>query len=172
MGEGLRMIDAVCEEFGIVQAMHPHVGTLVETKADVDLALEETDVLWTLDTGHLAIGGVDPVAFARENADRVGHAHLKDVNMSLASAVLSGDISLIKAVQDGIFVPFGQGDVNIAEAVLALEAAGYAGRYVLEQDCAIMGAAPAEGAGPLDDVRICLDYLAREVEPRLETASV
>ena len=92
--------------------------------------------------------------------------------MSLAKAVLSGEITLLKAVQDGIFVPFGTGDVNIADAVVALEQAGYAGRYVLEQDCAIMDAPPAEGEGPLEDVRTCLDYLAREVEPRLATASV
>ena len=162
----------VCQSFGILQAFHPHVGTLVETAADVELALEETTSMWTLDTGHLAIGGVDPVAFAQQHADRVGHVHLKDVNMSLAAQVLSGEISLIKAVQDGIFVPLGTGDVDIAAAVEALESSRYAGRYVLEQDCAIMGDAPAEGEGPLADVRVCLDYLVREVEPRLATASV
>lgn len=172
IADGMRQVDEVCESFGIMQAFHPHVGTLVETAADIDLALDEVTSKWTLDTGHFAIGGYDPVRFAQEHADRVGHVHLKDVNMSLASQVLSGEISLIKAVQDGIFVPLGTGDVDIAAAVVALESAGYTGRYVLEQDCAIMGAAPAQGEGPLSDVRTCLDYLAREVEPRLATVTV
>ena len=35
-----------------------------------------------------------------------------------------------------------------------------------------MGAVPAEGEGPLADMRVCLDFLAREVEPRLATAAV
>jgi inosose dehydratase len=171
IGEGMRLIDEVCESFGILQTFHPHVGTLVETKPDFDLALEETSSKWCLDTGHFAIGGVDPVQFAKDHADRIGHAHLKDVNMALASQVLSGEITLLKAVQERIFVPFGTGDVNIADAVVALEERGYTGRYVLEQDTAVMGQAPAAGEGPIDDVRICLDYLAREVEPRLATVS-
>lgn len=49
--EGLRLIDNVCADFGIVQVLHPHVDTLfVETKVDVELALQETDVKWCLDT--------------------------------------------------------------------------------------------------------------------------
>ena len=66
VGEGLREVDAICAAHGLVQVLHPHVGTIVETAADVALALEHTDVAWCLDTGHLQIGGVDPVAFAKE----------------------------------------------------------------------------------------------------------
>lgn len=167
VGNGLKLIDQVCADYGIVQTMHPHVDTLVETKADVDLALEETSSLWCLDTGHLAIGGTDPVAFTKENADRIGHAHLKDVNMSLAGKVMSREISLLQAVQQGIFVPFGHGDVDIAAVVLELEKSGYQGRYVLEQDTAIMDGEPAEGSGPIDDVRTCINYLLTEVAPQL-----
>ena len=169
--KGLRLIDEVCAEYGIVQVLHPHVDTLVETKADVELALQETDVAWCLDTGHLAIGGTDPLEFARENADRVGIAHLKDVNLALAEKAMSRELSLLEAVQAGMFVPFGAGDVPIADIVLELESAGYAGRYVLEQDTAIMGDEPAPGEGPIVDVRTSVDYLRREVAPRLVGAS-
>lgn len=166
-GEGLAEVDAVCAEFGLTQVLHPHVDTLVETAADVELALEHTDVLWCLDTGHLQIGGVDPVAFAREHASRVGHVHLKDVDNTVAAKVLSRELSLLVGVQSGLFKRLGTGDVAIDDAVVALEEAGYDGWYVLEQDTALTDGIPAEGTGPIDDVRASLAYLGERVGPRL-----
>ena len=167
MARGLARIDEVCAEFGLVQALHPHFDTLIETKADVDLLLEVSDVKWCLDTGHLSIGGTDPVEFARTYADRVAIAHLKDVRLDMAQRAMNRELSLLKAVQEGVFTPFGEGDVPIADVVLALEAAGYQGRYVIEQDLAITGDIPPEGTGPIDNVRASLDYLRREVVPAL-----
>ena len=160
LSQGLRLIDQVCADHGVVQVLHPHVDTLVESKADVDLALEETDVMWCLDTGHLAIGGTDPLEFARDNAERVGLAHLKDVKLDIARRAMSRELSLLQAVQAGMFVPFGKGDVPISEIVVELERSGYDGLYVLEQDTAIMGDIPAPGEGPVEDVRASLSYLA------------
>ena len=59
---------ALAGEYGLTFALHPHVGTLIETDAQVQRALEVTDVGWCLDTGHLMIGGTDPAAFARATA--------------------------------------------------------------------------------------------------------
>lgn len=171
LGEGLAQVDEVCAEYGLTQVLHPHVDTLVETAADVELALEHTDVLWCLDTGHLQIGGVDPVAFAREHASRVGHVHLKDVDNVVAARVLHRELSLLVGVQSGLFKPLGTGDVAIDEAVLALEAAGYDGWYVLEQDTALTAGIPPEGTGPVDDVRASLEYLEARVGPRLTAAA-
>jgi inosose dehydratase len=167
LARGLKLIDEVCADYGVVQVLHPHVDTLVESKADVDLALQESDVMWCLDTGHLSIGGTDPLAFAREHAERVGISHLKDVDMSLAVKVMSRELSLLAGTQAGMFVPFGRGDVPIAEIVLELERSGYDGCYVLEQDTSIAGDEPAPGEGPIQDVRVSLDYLRREVVPSL-----
>ena len=82
---------------GLELVLHPHVGTLVESAADVDRALAHTDVPWCLDTGHLLIGGVDPAAFVRDHAERIGHVHLKDVDARLADAVRTGALSLVQA---------------------------------------------------------------------------
>ncbi len=170
LGEGLAQVDAVCAEYGLTQVLHPHVDTVVETAADVALALEHSDVLWCLDTGHLQIGGVDPVAFAREHAARVGHVHLKDVDNAVAARVLSREVSLLHGVQSGLFKPLGTGDVAIDDAVVALEEAGYRGWYVLEQDTALTDGIPAEGTGPVDDVRASLAFLQDRVVARLTTA--
>jgi inosose dehydratase len=167
LGEGLAEVDAVCAELGLTQVLHPHVDTLVESAHDVELALEHTDVLWCLDTGHLQIGGVDPVSFAREHGRRVGHVHLKDVDNAVAAKVLSRELSLLHGVQAGLFKPLGTGDVAIDEAVVALEEQGYTGLYVLEQDTALADGIPAEGTGPVEDVRRSLTYLQERVVPRL-----
>jgi inosose dehydratase len=87
--------------------------------------------------------------------------------MSKVEQVLSREVTLMNAVQDGLFTSLGAGDVPIADIVLMLEASGYQGWYVIEQDTAITGAIPAEGAGPMDDVRSSLDYLATEVTAKL-----
>lgn len=167
LARGLAMVDDVCADFNVVQTLHPHVDTLVETKRDVQLALDICDVSWCLDTGHLAIGGYDPLEFVRDHADRIEHVHLKDVNLALAERTLTREISLLEAVHRGIFVPLGTGDVAVAEIIANLEKAGYTGRYVLEQDIAVIGAPPEVGSGPVEDVAKCIRFIEFEVEPLL-----
>jgi inosose dehydratase len=168
MGRMLARVDAITGRHGLVHVLHPHAGTLVESADDIARVAEHHDVRWCLDTGHLGIGGVDPAAFARDLAGQVGHVHLKDADLALAHAVGAGDLSLLHAVQRGLFRPLGQGDLPIADVVVALEGAGYTGRYVLEQDTAITGDEPPEGTGPIDDVRLSLDSL-RTIEARVPT---
>jgi inosose dehydratase len=170
LAEGLAAVDEVCDRFGLVQTLHPHVNTVVETAADVELALEHSDVRWCLDTGHLLIGGTDPVQFARAAADRVAHVHLKDVDTAVAGRVLRREVSLVDGVQQGLFRALGDGDVAVDEVVVALEERGYRGWYVLEQDTALTSGLPAEGSGPIEDVRRSLDYLERQVVPRIPAA--
>jgi inosose dehydratase len=167
IGRMLALLDDLSGEHGLVHVLHPHVGTLVETADDIDRVAQQTEVRWCLDTGHLAIGGVDPGAFARDAADRVAHVHLKDVDLSLAERAASGELSLLAGVQRGLFRPLGDGDLAIAEVVSTLERTGYDGWYVLEQDVAIVGDQPPEGSGPIDDVRQSVDHLRTVVAPRL-----
>jgi len=155
--DGLHALDDVCGERGLRQAVHPHAGTLVETRDDVARLLEESDVRLCLDTGHFAIGGVDSVALARETAHRVGHVHLKDVRADIAAVVRAGEASLRDATRDGLFVPLGDGDAPVAETDAALGEAGYDGWYVLEQDAVIDDAADADGQTA--DVRRSLEFL-------------
>ena len=165
--ETLGLVDEICAEYGLVQVLHPHVQTLVETADDVSRILDTCDVSWCLDTGHLAIGGIDPVEFAKNTVERVGHVHLKDVRLSMVPGVLNREMSLLEATQAGLFTQLGQGDVDIAGVIQALEAANYRGVYVIEQDTAIAGPIPAEGEGPGQEVRSSLSYLQDVVGPTL-----
>ncbi|MCO6004930.1 TIM barrel protein [Actinoallomurus purpureus] len=139
-------------------ALHPHVGTIVEGPDEVHRVLACSGVPLCLDTGHLLIGGTDPLALARAAADRVAHVHLKDVDASVADRVRGGERTYTEAVRDGLYRPLGAGDVDVAAIVAALDQAGYQGWYVLEQDT-ILDAEPAPGAGPVADVRRGVAFL-------------
>lgn len=145
-------------ERGIVATLHPHMGTMVEGRDEVEAVLATSTIPLCLDTGHLLVGGTDPVALARSAGDRIAHVHLKDVDATLAAAVRSGERDYTESVRAGLFRPLGAGDVAIGELLRALTAAGYDGWYVLEQDV-MLDSEPAVGAGPRDDVARSLRYL-------------
>ena len=156
---GVKEVDAIAAAHGLVQVVHPHVDSLVEQADEVDTIIERTDAKICLDTGHLVIGGTDPLAFARDHSDRVGLVHLKDVRLSVAARLRAGELTLMEAVQAGMFTRLGAGDVDLAGVVERLEAAGYAGWYVFEQDAALTEGAPPVGEGPIDDVRASVQFL-------------
>ncbi|NUS62116.1 MAG: TIM barrel protein [Saccharothrix sp.] len=122
---------------GLRTALHPHVGTHVERAAEVERFLADSDLDLCLDTGHLLIGGTDPVDLARRHPDRIGHVHLKDVRADIAATVRDGQTGYTAAVQQRMYVPLGDGDVDVAALVALLRDAGYTGWYVLEQDTAL-----------------------------------
>ncbi len=153
-----RLADLAMER-GVTATLHPHVGTMVEDAAEVQRVLDDSPIGLCLDTGHLLIGGADPVALARDHAARIRHTHLKDVDAGWAARVRSGEVGYTEAVRQGMYRPLGQGDVDIAAIVGSLEAAGYGGWYVLEQDT-ILGRRPAGAAEePLADVRASIAHL-------------
>jgi inosose dehydratase len=122
---------------GLVVAVHPHVGTLIEREPEIRRLLESTAASLCLDTGHLTVAGVDPLRVARAAAGRIAHVHLKDVDGALAARVRTGDLGYHEAVRRGLYRPLGQGDVDVAAVVEILRAQGYDGWYVLEQDLVI-----------------------------------
>ena len=159
LAANLEEIKAIAGNAGLTVALHPHVGTLIETDQQVRLALDRLDVGWCLDTGHLLIGGTDPHAFVRDYGDRIVHAHLKDVDATIATRLRSGELSLLSATQQGLFVPLGRGDAGIASVLDALARHEYDGWLVLEQDTAITGDEPPVGREPIVDVRESIAFL-------------
>lgn len=151
-----RLADAAAER-GVLAVLHPHVGTMVETRSDVDRVLEGANIKLCLDTGHLLIGGTDPLALTVQVPDRIAHAHLKDVDARLAAQVQAGELTYTEAVRQGMYTPLGQGDVDIAGIVTALRANGFDGWFVLEQDT-ILDGEPAD-EGPVRDVRNSVAFM-------------
>jgi inosose dehydratase len=155
----LDRVDTAARRIGVTATLHPHIGTMVESGDDVERVLAGSQIGLCLDTGHLLIGGADPVAVAAEHAGRIRHTHLKDVDAAWATRVQSGEVTYTEAVRQGMYRPLGRGDVDITAIVGSLEDAGYDRWYVLEQDTILTGPPRSDEPGPIDDVRASIEYL-------------
>jgi inosose dehydratase len=154
----LDRLAAAAADKGVLAVLHPHVGTMVETRSEVDRVLSGSAIKLCLDTGHLLIGGTDPLHLARAVPGRIAHAHLKDVDAALAARVQAGELTYTEAVREGMYTPLGGGDVDIAGIVTALRHNGFDGWFVMEQDTILDG--DPVGEGPVRDVRTSVAYMA------------
>ena len=161
--ESLNMVEEICARHGVAVSLHHHYGTVIERDDQIRRFLEGSEMGLCLDTGHLVIGGGDPVEMAQLAGDRVNHVHLKDVNLELADRLAARELDFKEAARNGAFRPLGEGDVDIGAVVDRLEASGYRGWYVLEQD-AVVENEPPEGEGPLNDIRKSLRFLETRIE--------
>jgi len=137
LGEGLNRLGEATRKEGIKLALHPHAGTYVETRPELDTIMARTDpalVGLCVDTGHLAYGGADPVKAFDDYAERIWHVHLKDVDRDLMQQLLAGSMDFVGAVRAGIFPELGTGVVDLRGCLDALRRVGYDGWVVVEQD--------------------------------------
>jgi inosose dehydratase len=153
LAAGLNRIGEYLRERGMRAVYHPHVGTFVETRDEIDRLCRLTDpdlVGLCPDTGHIAYAGADPEAVIVDYAPRVWYVHLKDIDGAKLEAVREQRMSLPEAVKFGLFVPLGKGMINLGSMFNALQAASYDGWIIVEQD------APA---APLQAARQSREYL-------------
>lgn len=160
--DNLDRLSEHAERRGVVAALHPHIGTMIENAVDVQRVLDGSRIGLCIDTGHLVAAGADPVALTLAHLDRVRHVHLKDVDAELAARVQSGDLPFSDAVSQGLWVVLGTGSVDVRAMIAALESHGYDGWYVLEQDLKLP--AEPEGEGPIADVRRCLAFVTETLQ--------
>lgn len=169
VADTLAEVERIAAEHGLIQAFHPHFGSLVETNTEIEQVLRASDTALVLDTAHLLLGGGDVAKTAKRYLDRVALVHIKDVNLGIAAQVTAGKLSLMQGVQQGLFPPLGQGGLPIAEIVDLLEKSGRDLWYVLEQDAAIAEGDPSAIARLRFDACQSIDFL-RSLEPVLAGA--
>ncbi len=135
-GRRLDRVAAHVATRGMRLAYHHHLGTVVETAADLDRLLAATGpgVGLTIDTGHARYGGIDPVAVVRAWPERIVHVHAKDVRADRHAAILRGGGSFLDGVVAGVFTTPGDGDHDYAPLIAALQAIDYAGWIVIEAE--------------------------------------
>jgi inosose dehydratase len=154
----LDAVEEICAHHGVAVSLHQHYGTVIERDDQLRRFLEGSEMGLCLDTGHLAIGGSDPVEIAKLAAGRINHVHLKDVDFELAARLASRELDFREAAKKGAFRPLGKGDIDVARLLDVLEGTGYSGWYVLEQDTVVEDE-PAEGEGPVLDVEKSLAFV-------------
>ncbi|UUL76970.1 TIM barrel protein [Pseudarthrobacter sp. Fe7] len=119
---------------GFEPTFHHHACTYVETPEEIERFLDCTDVGLTLDTGHLILGGGDPLESLEQWNERVNHVHIKDARVDVLRSVVrdKGDMRDVWAGK--AFVPLGSGDLDVDGFMDALLRTGYDGWLVVEQD--------------------------------------
>ena len=160
----LNFLEEICEDHGLVQAVHPHMDTLIETADEFRRFLDGCGVQFCFDTGHLALAGLDVASVARAHRGRIGIVHLKDLKADVAARTREREISLMAATQAGLFPSLGDGSVPLAEVVISLEAGGYRGWYVIETDVALTDGEVPPGQGPMLGIARSLEYV-RSLDP-------
>lgn len=134
-----RKITALAEkfaDFGVGMAFHHHMGTIIETDAEVDRLMAETGeaVGLLFDTGHCLYAHGNPQALLERHIDRVVHVHCKDVRRPVLEQAWAGDWSFMQAVLAGIFTVPGDGSIAYLPLLKRLQAKGYDGWLVVEAE--------------------------------------
>ena len=156
---GLNKLGKVAKDMGIALTFHHHMGTVVQTAAEIDRLMENTDPeLFSLlfDSGHLAYCGEDYMAVLKKYAKRIKHVHLKDIRPEVIAKVKAEKLSFLQGVRLGTFTVPGDGAIDFAPIFDVLAETGYEG-YVLveaEQDPAI--------ANPFEYAVMARKYIAEK----------
>ena len=134
---GYNELGNLAQEKGMFLTCHHHMGTGVQTEAEIDRFLAETDpalVGLLFDSGHLTFAGVDPVPVLKKHISRVKHVHLKDVRLPIRDEARKEGWSFLQAVKNGVFTVPGDGDVDFAPIFDVLAENNYQGWVVVEAE--------------------------------------
>ena len=125
------------EEYGIALTFHHLMGTVVQSLAEVDRMMENTDpeyVSLLFDTGHFTYCGEDPLEVVKKYVHRIKHVHLKDIRPEVVEQVKKENMSFLAGVRAGAFTIPGDGCINYDPIFKVLEDAGYEGYMVVEAE--------------------------------------
>ena len=138
---GARMTEfaSLVADEGLALCYHHHMGTVVQSEADIDafMAATRPPVHLLLDTGHATWGGADPAALARRYRDRIGHVHCKDVREAKMKEASARDLSFLDAIiglgsELGVYTVPGDGMIDYVSVFRALK--DYSGWVVVEAE--------------------------------------
>ncbi len=156
---GVNKLGKVAKDMGITLTFHHHMGTVVQTAAEIDRLMENTDPeLFNLlfDSGHLAYCGEDYMYILKKYINRIKHVHLKDIRPDVVADVKAKGESFLQGVRKGTFTVPGDGVIDFEPIFKVLEENNYEG-YVLveaEQDPAI--------ANPFEYAKKARAYIAEK----------
>lgn len=137
MVEGLNALGAEATAAGMRLCYHHHMGSGVQTRAEIDRLLDDTDpdaVHLLVDTGHLTWAGDDPLALVRDHFDRIKHVHLKDIRRPALEHAIAEGLSFGAAIEAGVFTVPGDGDIDFVPILEELDRRGYTGWLVVEAE--------------------------------------
>lgn len=137
--QGLNEAGRIATEEGMKLCYHPHVGTGVQTRDEVDRLLDRTDpnlVSMCLDTGHALFSGHDPIELTMDHISRIKHVHLKNVRKPVLELAVSNNWSFYQSILTGIFTVPGDFDgcIDFIPILDILKESNYQGWIVVEAE--------------------------------------
>ena len=133
--DGLAEFARIAADRGMKLAYHPHMGTVVQTAAELDRLMNSTPGLWIVgDTGHLAFAGEDPLAVLTKYSSRIAHMHLKNVRPEIVARAGKERWTFEKSVREGVFTVPGDGGIDYQPIFALLKRIDYAGWMIVEAE--------------------------------------
>ncbi len=134
LADALNQAGEYCRSIGLRSGLHPHTGTAVETREEIDtiLSLLDPDLVGLApDTGQIAKGGSDILEVMRTYLDRITHVHLKDWSGQVDVDENGQPVDVTGFVN---YQPIGHGILPIPEILKILQEGGYEGWINVELD--------------------------------------
>lgn len=146
-----------CYDLGVLACVHPHLGTEIESEAEIDAIMEQTDpryVFFCPDTAHLTAAEIDVPRMIRRYGERMRYMHVKDLRAGVVEQRRQGNNT--GAIQEGterlpIFCELGKGIIDYEPIMQALQDVHYQDWITVEIDVSL--------TTPLESLTICRDYL-------------
>ncbi len=137
IAKGFNEMGRLAKEKGMYFTVHHHMGTGVQTEAEIDKLMEITDpdlVYLLFDTGHLSFSGEDVLGVLRKYVHRTKHVHLKSIRKNVIEDAKNKGYSFLDSVRAGSFTVPGDGDFDFTPVFDILDEAGYEGWVVVEAE--------------------------------------
>jgi inosose dehydratase len=131
---GLARVVGQCRDRGYEPTFHPETGTYVEAPWEIEQVLDRSDVGLCLETGHMMLGGADPVALLRDWATRINHVHLKDASLAVRDQIVADGAPATAIWSREAFPVLGGGDLDVGAVLDGLRGMSFGGWLVVEQD--------------------------------------
>lgn len=150
----LQKLGAALRVEGIRLAVHAHMWAQFENQREVDYVMSHTsekDVAFVLDTGHITMAGMDPVALTRRLGHRIVEFHLKDTKPEWKGGAPKR-LDRPDMMKDPPFFPLGHGGVDFAAIKSHLDSIGWQGFVTVELDSSPF-------RPPRESARISLRYI-------------
>lgn len=139
LADGYNELAAIAAEKGMKVSLHHHMGTGIQTTAEIDRYMSEVNdnVYLLFDTGHAYYSEGSTQAMLdilKKYVHRTVHVHLKDVRDNIVAEVKNNNLSFLAGVKKGTFTVPGDGVIDFKPVFDILKQANYQGWMVVEAE--------------------------------------
>jgi len=151
------------EELGMTFGVHPHLGSQIQNEHETMYIMENTrpeNVGLILDTGHITMAGMDPVALGKKLGHRVLEYHFKDTAKADRGGTKNVPTPKRDMMNDPYFYPMGEGGVDFPAIIAYLKSINWRGHLNVELDT-------SPWRPPKESARITANYIRNTLKIEL-----